>query len=171
MSKELFERNVYGGPDGRHHRRYRGASTGYRFRDRFGSFARKRYYHCYHCGIHHFPVGRQQSPDRRSYRSIYRHYLWHHTTIRRGRTDCSHADGGRTPCIIRSVQAGSCHQIHSLSYHRRIYQRYRRHYFHDPDCRYFRFIFRRRESAGRLRREVADLFPSLRHDQLVEYHR
>ena len=52
-----------------------------------------------------------------------------------------------------------------------IYQRYRRHYFHDPDCRYFRFIFRRRESAGRLRREVADLFPTLRHDQLVEYHR
>ena len=125
----------------------------------------------YHCGIHHFPVGRQQSPDRRSYGSIYRHYLWHHTTIRRGRTDCSHANGGRTPCIIRSVQAGSCHQIHSLSYHRRIYQRYRRHYFHDPDCRYFRFIFRRRESAGRLRREVADLFPTLRHDQLVEYHR
>ena len=45
------------------------------------------------------------------------------------------------------------------------------HYFHDPDCRYFRFIFRRRESAGRLRREVADLFPTLRYDQLVEYHR
>ena len=41
LSKELFERNVYGGPDGRHHRRYRSASTGYRFRYRFGSFARK----------------------------------------------------------------------------------------------------------------------------------
>ena len=73
--------------------------------------------------------------------------------------------------VLLGVLAGSGHQIHSLPYHRRIYQRYRRHYFHDPDCRYFRLIFRRRESAGRLRREVADLFPTLRHDQLVEYHR
>ena len=51
MSKELFERNVYGGPDGRHHRRYRGASTGYRFRYRFGSFTRKRYYHAIIAGF------------------------------------------------------------------------------------------------------------------------
>lgn len=57
MSKELLERNVYGGPDGRYHRRYRGTSIGYRLRYRFGSIARKRYYHRYHCRIYHLPDG------------------------------------------------------------------------------------------------------------------
>lgn len=41
MSKELFERNVYGGPDGRYHRRYRGTPIGHRLRYRFGSLTRK----------------------------------------------------------------------------------------------------------------------------------
>ena len=75
---------------------------------------------------------------------------------------------GEAGLIVATLMAGV---LLVLPYHRRIYQRYRRHYFHDPDCRYFRFIFRRRESAGRLCRKVDDLFPSLRYDQLVEYHR
>ena len=54
--------------------------------------------------------------------------------------------------LIRSVQARSSYQVHPLSYHRRIYQWYRCHYFHDPNRRYFRTVFRRRESAGGLRR-------------------
>ena len=58
MSEELLERNVYGGPNGRHHRRYRGTSIGYRLRYRLGSIARKRYYHRYHRRIYHLPNGR-----------------------------------------------------------------------------------------------------------------
>lgn len=41
MFKELFERNVYGGPDGRRHCRHRSTSTGHRLRYCFGSIAEK----------------------------------------------------------------------------------------------------------------------------------
>ena len=171
MFKELLKRNVHGRLDGRYHRRDRCVAISHCLRYCFGGIARKRYYYRYHCRIYHFPVGRKQSPDRWPDRSIYRHYLRHHPAIRRSRTDCSHTHGRCTPYFIRSVQARSGYQVHPLSYHRRFYQRYCCHYFHYPDRRYFRSVFRRRESAGGLRREVDDLFPSFRYYQLVEYHR
>ena len=59
MSKELFERNVYGGL-------MAGIIVGIvalPLAIAFGiasGVSPERYYHRYHCGIHHFPVGRQQ---------------------------------------------------------------------------------------------------------------
>ena len=63
---------------------------------------RKGNYHGYHCGVHHLAARRKQSTDRRTYRSIHCHHLWHHPAIRRSRIDCSYPDGRHTPYLIGS---------------------------------------------------------------------
>ena len=75
--------------------------------------------------------------------AFHRDHLRHHPAIWRSRTDCGHAYGRCSPCIIRSVQARSRYQVYSVSHHRRFHQRYRRHHFHYADCRYLRFVLRR----------------------------
>ena len=60
------------------------------------------------------------------------------------------------------IQIGNYHQIYSLPYRGRLYERYRRNHFHDPDSRYLRASVRRRKSTGRLYRQVDTLFPSFR---------
>ena len=92
-------------------------------------FRPKRYYHRYHCRIHHFSVGEEAKSRSADRQELYRHYLRHHPTIWRSRTDCRHAHGGCSPYIIRSVQAGGRYQIYSLSHYRRFHQRYRRYHF------------------------------------------
>ena len=52
--------------------------------------------------------------------------------------------------------------IVSLPYRGRLYERYRRNHFHDPDSRHLRASVRRRKSAGRLYRQVDTLLPSFR---------
>ena len=143
---------LHGRPHGRNYRRYCCTSTGYRIWYRFGSFPRKRHHHCYCSRIYHLFIRRKQSTDRRTYRSIYRNYLWNHPRIRHQRINSSNSYGRSTPYFIRCIQAGSCYQIHSLSHYCRIYQWYCRYHLYDTDCRYLRTELRRRKSTGRLHR-------------------
>ena len=112
----------------------------------------KRHHHCYCSRIYHLFIRRKQSTDRRTYRSIYRNYLWNHPRIRHQRINSSNSYGRSTPYYIRCIQAGSCYQIHSLSHYCRIYQWYCRYHLYDTDCRYLRTELRRRKSTGRLHR-------------------
>ena len=50
--------------------------------------------------------------------------------------------------LLRGVQTGSRHKVHSLSDYRRFHQRYRCNHLHHTDSRYLRPVVWRRESSG-----------------------
>ena len=171
LSEKLFETHVRFRPDGRHHRRHRRAAAGYRVRHRLGRIAREGHRHGHPRRTGRLAAGRKPRTDRRAYGRIHRHHIRHHPAIRRGGPDRRHADGRRAARTDGRLPARSRHQVHPLPRRRRLHERHRRDDLHDADCRRVRSGLRRREGSGRLCRQVAALFPPLRHGRLGERRR
>ncbi len=170
MFKELFERNVYGGPDGSVIVGIVALPLAIAFGIASGVSPEKGIITAIIAGYHHLSAGRKQSPDRRTDRSFHCDHLRHHPAIWRSRTDCGNAYGRCSPYIIRSVQARSRYQVYSVSHYRRFHQRYCRYHFYYADCRYLRPVLSEVKKYREILSEMDDLFPSFRYRELVEYH-
>lgn len=70
-------------------------------------FPQKRHHHCYCSRIYHLFIRRKQSTDRRTYRSIYRNYLWNHPRIRHQRINSSNSYGRSTPYLLGVFKLGA----------------------------------------------------------------
>lgn len=168
---QLLACRLYARPDGRRHRRHRRPAAGHRLRHRFGRLAREGHHHGRHRRLCRLAAGRQPRPDWRPDRRLHHHRLRHRPGVRRGGTSGGNAHGRRAAPAHGALPAGYGHQVHPLSHHRGLHERYCRDHLHHAGGRHLRPRLRRREGAGRLHREVGPLLPPLRHGQLVEYAR
>ena len=150
-SKETFMAD----PGYRHYRRYRGASSGYCFRYRFGSFARKGIITAIIAGFIISLLGGSKvqigGPTGAFIVIIYGIIQQYGEA---GLIVATLMAG--VLCIIRVFKPRSSYQVHPLSYHRRIYQRYRCHYFTTQIADIFGLSFGDEKVPERLRREVDD---------------
>ena len=166
-SKETF----YGGPDGRHHRRYRSASTGYRFRYRFGSRPKKDIITAIIAGFIISLLGGSKvqigGPTGAFIVIIYGIIQQY----------------GEAGLIVATLMAGVLLVLLGVFKLGAVIKfipypiivgftsGIAVTIFTTQIADIFGLSFGDEKVPGRLRREVADLFPTLRHDQLVEYHR
>ena len=78
-----------------------------------------------HCGrVPHFPVQRQQVPDRRPHRRLCDHHYGRAGTVSRLRPADLHLDGGRLSHHLRRLPHGGAHPLHPLPRHHGIYLRH-----------------------------------------------